>query len=170
MDCVNCKGVYLLIVWHGIFRSRNFQIIAVPSCKRVDLLMYTNSGFRVRNFEKCAVMSCNEVGLLMLRNRVFRQRNDQKYAVQSWKDFDLLKLRNRDIGLETFTCGCSALICVPFAESQETRFHASKGSDIGSVLLDVGLSADFHEFWFQAKNFQIWSELKCKGVYLLILR
>ncbi len=31
------------------FRSRNFQILVVPSCKRVDLLMFKNSGFRVLN-------------------------------------------------------------------------------------------------------------------------
>ena len=76
----NCKGVYLLIVRNGIFRSRKVQINAVQSCKRVDFLKFTNSGFRVRNVEICAVLSSNEIDLLMLMKRVFWQINGQKCA------------------------------------------------------------------------------------------
>ena len=65
------------------FRSRKFQVIAVPSFKRVDLLMFTNISFMVRNVEICAVLSSNEFDLLILKNRVLRQRNNQKCAVQS---------------------------------------------------------------------------------------
>ena len=74
----NWKGVYLLKVRNGIFKSRNVQIIAVTSRKRMDLLM-----FRVRNVEICAVLSSNEVDLLMPKNYVFIHRNDQKCAVHS---------------------------------------------------------------------------------------
>ena len=49
MDCANCKGFYLLIVRNGIFRLRNFQIIAVPSCMMVDLLNLWNRVFKVLN-------------------------------------------------------------------------------------------------------------------------
>ena len=48
-DCVKLQGFYLLIVRNGIFKSRNVQIIVVPSCKSVDLQIFTNSGFTVRN-------------------------------------------------------------------------------------------------------------------------
>ena len=83
MDCVELQRGLFVHLRHGIFSSRIFQIIAVPSCKRVDLLMFMNSGFRVRNFEICAVLSSKKVDLLTLRNRVFMQRNDQLWSMPS---------------------------------------------------------------------------------------
>ena len=41
MDCVEVQGGLFDDCTNGIFRSRNVQIIAVPSCKRVKLLMFT---------------------------------------------------------------------------------------------------------------------------------
>ncbi len=46
--------------------------------------------------------------------------------------------------------GCSALLCGRFYDSQESRFHASKRSNMGSALLEGGRSADIHENCFQA--------------------
>ncbi len=57
----NSRVLYLMFVRNGIFMSRIFQIIAVPSFKRVDLLMFTKSGFNVPKVEICAVPSSNEV-------------------------------------------------------------------------------------------------------------
>ena len=37
-----------------------------------------------------------------------------------------------------------------FADSQESRFQASKRSNMGSAVLVGGLSADIQEFCFQA--------------------
>ena len=45
---------------------------------------------------------------------------------------------------------CSALLYVRFADSQESRFQASKRSNMGNAILDGGHSADIHEFCFQA--------------------
>ncbi len=63
MDCVELqRGLFAdCQEWHC--KSRNVQIIGVPSCRRVELLMFTNSGFKVRNVEICAVQSSNEVDL-----------------------------------------------------------------------------------------------------------
>ncbi len=99
MDCVDLQvGLFAdCQEWH--FKSRNVQIIGVPSCRRVELLMFTNSGFKVRNVEICAVLSSNEVGLQILRNRVFRQRNDKIWAMPLRKDFDLLILSNHVLRL-----------------------------------------------------------------------
>ena len=48
MECVELL-VGLFADCHELnFRSRNVQIIAVPSCKRVDMLLFANSGFVVR--------------------------------------------------------------------------------------------------------------------------
>ncbi len=79
----NSMVLYLMFVRNGILRSRNDQIIALPSFKRVDLLMFTKSVFRVPKVEICAVLSSTEVDLLMLRNHVFRQRNDQIWSLPS---------------------------------------------------------------------------------------
>ncbi len=99
MDCVDLQvGLFAdYQEWH--FKSRNVQIIGVPSCRRVELLMFTNSGFKVRNVEICAVLSSNEVDLQILRNRVFRQRNNEIWAMPLRKDFDLLILSNHVLRL-----------------------------------------------------------------------
>ena len=83
MDCVDLQvGLFAdCQEWH--FKSRNVQIIGVPSCRRVNLLMFTNTSFRVRNVEICAVLSSKEVDLLTLRNRVSMQRNDQLWSMPS---------------------------------------------------------------------------------------
>ena len=46
--------------------------------------------------------------------------------------------------------GCFALLCSRFDGSQESRFQASKRSNIGSAVLESGRCADIHEFCFQA--------------------
>ncbi len=46
--------------------------------------------------------------------------------------------------------GCSALLCGRFDDSQESRFQASKRSNMGSCVLESGRCADIHEFCFQA--------------------
>ena len=46
--------------------------------------------------------------------------------------------------------GCSALLCAQFADSQESRFQASKHSNMRSAVLEGGRYADIHEFCFQA--------------------
>ena len=45
---------------------------------------------------------------------------------------------------------CSPLLYGRFADSQESRFQASKRSNMGNAVLDGGHSADIHEFCFQA--------------------
>ena len=66
--------------------------------------------------------------------------------------------------------GCSALLYGRFADSQESRFQASKRTNMGSAVLEDGRPANIHEFCFPLKNFQIWTVSKCKRVYLLIVR
>ena len=56
----------------------------------------------------------------MLMIRVFMPRGDQKYAVYSRKGSDLLILRIR------------------VADTQESRFQASKHSNMGSAALEGG--------------------------------
>ncbi len=53
-------------------------------------------------------------------------------------------------GLETFTYGLFRLLCGRFDNSQETRFQASKRSNMVSADLQGGRSADIHEFCFQS--------------------
>ncbi len=65
---------------------------------------------------------------------------------------------------------CFALLCGRFAVSQETRFQASKCSNIVSAVLEVGRSSDIHEFCFQAVKVQIWTVSNCKRSNLLIVR
>ena len=43
---------------------------------------------------------------------------------------------------------CFALLCGRFDDSQESRFQASKRSNMCSAGLEVGRSADIHEFSF----------------------
>ncbi len=50
--------------------------------------------------------------------------------------------------------GCSALLCGRFDDSQESRFQASKRSNMFSAVLENGRSADIHEFCFQAAKIQ----------------
>ena len=45
---------------------------------------------------------------------------------------------------------CSALLCGRFADSQESRFQASKRSNMSSAVLEGVHSADIHEFCIQA--------------------
>ena len=46
--------------------------------------------------------------------------------------------------------GCSALLSGRFADFQESRFQASKCTNIVSALLEDGLFDDIHEFSFHA--------------------
>ena len=46
--------------------------------------------------------------------------------------------------------GCSFQLCGRFDDSQESRFHASKRTNMCSALLEVGRPANIHEFCFQA--------------------
>ena len=57
MDCVELKGVYLLIVRKGIFRLLNFGILAVLVSNEVDFLMLNNRVYRLRNVQIWAVLS-----------------------------------------------------------------------------------------------------------------
>ena len=41
---------------------------------------------------------------------------------------------------------CFALLCDQFADSQISRFQASKRSNMGSAVLEDGASADNHDF------------------------
>ena len=45
---------------------------------------------------------------------------------------------------------CSALLCVRFDDSQESRFQVTKRSNMCSAVLLGGRSANIHEFCFQA--------------------
>ena len=63
--------------------------------------------------------------------------------------------------------GYSALPCARFDDSQESRFQASKRSNMGSAVLEGGLSADIHEFCFDAAKRSDMDLSKYKGVYLL---
>ncbi len=64
--------------------------------------------------------------------------------------------------------GCSALLCGRFYDSKESRFQASKRSNMGSAVLQAGRSADIHKFCFQgAKRADMVSGVM-KGIYLLI--
>ena len=48
--------------------------------------------------------------------------------------------------------GCSALLCVRFDDSQESRFQATKRSNMGSAVLLGGRSADFRNYVFKLQN------------------
>ena len=45
---------------------------------------------------------------------------------------------------------CSSLLCGRFADSLESRFQASKRSNMGSAVLEGGCSADIQEYCFHA--------------------
>ena len=49
-----------------------------------------------------------------------------------------------------FKCGSTVMKGLRFAVSQESRFQASKRSNMGSALLVGGRFADIQEFCFQA--------------------
>ena len=66
--------------------------------------------------------------------------------------------------------GCSALLYGRFDDSQEKRFQASKCSSMGTAILQVRCSVDFPNSLFKVQYVQIWTESKCKGVFLLIVR
>ena len=53
-------------------------------------------------------------------------------------------------GLETFTYGMFRPASGRFDDSQESRFQATKRSNMGSAVLESGCSADIHEYCFQA--------------------
>ena len=74
-------------------------------------------------------------------------------------------------GLETFIYkSCFALLCGRFDDSQESRFQATKRSNVGSAVLLGGRSADFPNYVFKLQNVQFCNESKCKRVYLMIVR
>ena len=47
---------------------------------------------------------------------------------------------------------CSTLLCSGFDGPQESRFQASKRSNMGSVVLEIARCADIHGFCIQAAN------------------
>ena len=57
--------------------------------------------------------------------------------------------------------GCSALLYGRFADYQESRFQASKRSNMCSADLEVGRFADIYEVCFQASKH---SEMDCVEV------
>ena len=66
--------------------------------------------------------------------------------------------------------GCSGLLCGRFDCSQESRFQASKRSNMGSAVLESGRCADIHEFCFQAANSSDMVCVELNVFYLLIVR
>ena len=65
---------------------------------------------------------------------------------------------------------CFALLCVRFDDSQESRFQASKRSNMGSAVLEVGRLLIFTNSVFKEQNVQIWTVSMCKGFNLVIVR
>ena len=62
------------------------------------------------------------------------------------------------------------MLCGRFDDPQESRFQASKRSNMSSAVLQGGRSADFPNYVLKLQNVQIWTVSKCKGVYMLIVR
>ena len=54
--------------------------------------------------------------------------------------------------------GCSALLYVRFADSHESRFQASKCTNMCNAVLEGGRSANINEFCFQAAKC---SDMEC---------
>ena len=65
---------------------------------------------------------------------------------------------------------CFALLCGRFDDSQESRFQVTKRSNMGSAVLLGGRSTVFPNYVFKLINVQIWTVVKWKRVYLLIVR
>ena len=65
--------------------------------------------------------------------------------------------------------GCSSLLCCLFADSQESRFQASKRSNMGSAVLEGCCSADIHEFCFQAAKCSDMFYVEMQWGYLMIV-
>ena len=59
--------------------------------------------------------------------------------------------------------GCSALLCGRFDDSQESRFQASKRSNICSAVLQGGRPADFPKSVLKLQYVHIWTVSNCKG-------
>ncbi len=51
--------------------------------------------------------------------------------------------------------GCSALLCCRFDDSQESRFQASKRSNLSSAVLESVHCANIHEIFSSCKNSDI---------------
>ena len=64
----------------------------------------------------------------------------------------------------------SALLFGRFDDSQESRFQASKRSNMGSAVLEGGRSADIHEFIFQAAGLSDMDCVELQWFSLLIVR
>ena len=65
--------------------------------------------------------------------------------------------------------GCSSLLCGRFADSQESRFQASKRSNIGVLFWKGVVLLIFRNSVFMLQNVQICTVSKCNVVYLLIV-
>ena len=61
--------------------------------------------------------------------------------------------------------GCSAPVCGRFDDSQESRFQASKRSNMNSAVLQDGHSPDIHEFCFQDAKL---SDMDCLDVQMVL--
>ncbi len=65
---------------------------------------------------------------------------------------------------------CSALLFGRFADSQKSRFQASKRSNMGSAVLDGCLSAYIHEFCLQAAKRSDMDCVELQGGLFVIVR
>ena len=66
--------------------------------------------------------------------------------------------------------GCSALLIGRFADSQESRFQASKRTNMGSAVLEGGRPANIHEFCFQVAKRSDMDCVQVQVAYLLKVR
>ena len=66
--------------------------------------------------------------------------------------------------------GCSALLYGRFADSQESRFQASKRTNMGSAVLEDGRPANIHEFCFPAAKLSDMDCVQVQVAYLLKVR
>ena len=133
---------------------------------------------------------------MIFRNSVLKLQNIQIWYVPNWKGFYLLFVRfgifrPRNVPFEPCHHAKGG-----FHDAQESRFQASKRSNMGSVVLVIGRCADIQEFCFEAakrsdmdcaelqgglflivrngilklRNVQIRAGPSCKRVHLLMLR
>ena len=66
--------------------------------------------------------------------------------------------------------GCSALLYGRFADSQESRFQASKRTIMSSAVLEDGRRANIHEFCFPAAKLSDMDCVQVQVAYLLKVR
>ena len=119
--------VDLPVLRNRVFWFRNVQIWVVLSWKVVVLLIFTNYVFKLQNVLIWTVSKCKGVYLMIVRNGIFGSRNVQIIAFPTCKRVKLLILT-----LKYMQC-CPARGW--FADAQETRFQATKGSEMCSAVI-----------------------------------